>query len=54
MNILFAALGIFILYLLQRNLYKRSWDKNLRVKLSYSRQTAVEGEEVALIESADQ
>ncbi len=50
MNILFAALGIFILYLLQRNLYKRSWDKNLRVKLSYSRQTAVEGEEVALIE----
>lgn len=50
MNILFAALGIFILYLLQRKLYQRTWNKNLTVEMKYSRETAVEGEEAALIE----
>ena len=50
MNILFAALGLFILYLCQRKLYKDTWNKNLQVDIAYSRDTAVEGEEAALIE----
>lgn len=50
MNILFAALGIFILYLIQRKLYQRTWNKNLYVNMAYSKETAVEGEEAALVE----
>ena len=50
MNILFAALGLFLLYELQRTIYRRYWNKGLGVSLSYSKATAVEGEEAALIE----
>ena len=50
MSILFAALGLFVLYLIQRKLYQSTWHKNLSVSLSYSRETAVEGEDASLIE----
>ena len=50
MNILFAALAIFILYLIQRWLYEHMWNRNLSAKITYSRDTAVEGDEAALIE----
>lgn len=50
MNILFAAIGLFLLYQVQRFVYERYWNKNLDVTMSYSKETAVEGEEAALIE----
>ena len=50
MNIIFAALGLFLLYQVQRIIYQRYWNRNLEVTMSYSKETAVEGEEAALIE----
>ena len=50
MSILFAALALFILYLTQRTLYMRIWDRDLNAAVTYSRETAVEGEDAALVE----
>ena len=50
MSILFAALALFILYLTQRPLYMRIWDRDLNAAVTYSRETAVEGEDAALVE----
>ena len=50
MNILFAALGLLLLYGLQRLIYRKHWNRGLSASISYSKQTAVEGEEAALIE----
>ena len=50
MNIIFAAFGLFILYMIQKKLYQRNWNKNLNVTMAYSKETAVEGEEAALVE----
>ena len=36
MNILFAAIGLFLLYQVQRFVYERYWNKNLDVTMSYS------------------
>ncbi len=51
MKILYACLGIFLLFQLQQALYRRFWDKNLSVTLSFSKDTAVEGDELILYET---
>ncbi len=51
MIILSALLGVLFLYLLQNYLYNRFWMKNLSVDLGFSEESAVEGEELSLIET---
>lgn len=51
MKILSAMLGALLLFLLQQFLYRRFWNKNLSVDLNFSSETAVEGEELTLLET---
>jgi Uncharacterized conserved protein (some members contain a von Willebrand factor type A (vWA) domain) len=51
MKILYACLGVFLLFQLQQVLYRRFWDKNLSVQLSFSKNNAVEGDELVLYET---
>ncbi|WFR56188.1 DUF58 domain-containing protein [Anaerocolumna sp. AGMB13025] len=51
MILLSAMLGALLLYLLQNYFYHKYWNKNLSVKLSFSEEAAVEGEEVILYET---
>lgn len=46
-----ACLGAYLLYLLQRLLYRKFWDKELKVELAFTKDTAVEGDELTLIEA---
>lgn len=48
--LLAACLGAYLLYLLQKFLYRRFWDKELNVDLYFTKDTAVEGDELTLIE----
>ncbi|NLO10805.1 MAG: DUF58 domain-containing protein [Clostridiales bacterium] len=51
MNLLMALLGAVLLYKLQNFLYKKSWNKGLNVDLSFSKDVAIEGEEISLVET---
>lgn len=51
MILLSVMLGAFLMYLLQKYLYRKYWDKNLSVNLSLSAEKAVEGDEVILYET---
>lgn len=51
MNIILAFVFIFGLFLLQRNLSRKFWKKNLDITLSFSGNTAREGERMQLYES---
>jgi uncharacterized protein (DUF58 family) len=51
MIILSALLGAALLYLLQNYLYRRYWNKNLTVEVSFSDEKAVEGDELTLYET---
>ncbi len=50
MELVLALFGAVMLYHLQNLLYRKFWDKKLSVNISLSKDTAVEGEEVSLIE----
>ncbi len=50
MNILFAALALFLLYILQAAVYRKYWSRNLDIRLFYSKETCVEGEQANLVE----
>ena len=50
MGLLVALLGAYILYVLQKYLYKRFWNKNLTVELTFSKEAAIEGEDMSLLE----
>lgn len=51
MKIFYAAIGVLLLYYLQRYLYQRYWCRKLQVDISLSRNHAVEGEELLLTET---
>ncbi len=51
MEIAAALLGAFLLYELQKFLYSRFWNKKLTVDLALSGNSAVEGEELTLVET---
>lgn len=51
MILLSAMLGALFLYLLQNYIYRKYWNKNLSVELSFSADKAVEGEELVLYET---
>lgn len=50
MELLLAFIGAALLYSLQSSLYRRFWDSRLSVDLSFSKEAAIEGEEIALYE----
>ena len=51
MTILAALAGAYLIYWLQRYLYRKFWMNNLKVELSFSEQRAVEGEMLTLYET---
>ncbi|NLP16882.1 MAG: DUF58 domain-containing protein [Clostridiales bacterium] len=51
MNLVMALLGAVLLYKLQEYLYRKLWNKGLNVDLSFSKDAAIEGEELSLIET---
>lgn len=51
MNILYAILGAYIIYQLQKKLYKKYWMKQLSVNIRFSDDHAIEGEDRSLIET---
>lgn len=51
MTLIAALLGVFLLYMLQGHLYRKYWRKNLSADITFSKSTAVEGEEVNLLET---
>ena len=51
MNLLAAVLGAYFLYLLQKYLYRKWWDKNLEIELKFNKDTAKEGDSLTLVES---
>lgn len=50
MELFCALLGALLLYYLQDFLYKNYWKKNLSVDINFSRDSAIEGEELSLLE----
>ncbi|HWT75873.1 MAG TPA: DUF58 domain-containing protein [Mobilitalea sp.] len=50
MELISALIGVLLLYYLQDLLYKRYWKKNLAVNLEFSKDSAIEGEELSLVE----
>jgi uncharacterized protein (DUF58 family) len=50
MELLSALIGGLLLYYLQSFLYKRYWDGNLSVDIEFSKDSAIEGEEISLME----
>lgn len=51
MSLIAAVLGAYLLYLLQKYLYRRFWNKNLTVELKFNKDTAVEGNTLTLSET---
>ena len=51
MELVAAAIAAYLIYILQKYLYRKYWDKNLSVELHLSKDTIVVGEELTLIES---
>ncbi len=51
MNLVMALLGAVLLYKLQSFLYLKLWNKGLIVNLRFSKEAAIEGEEISLIET---
>ncbi|MBH1939609.1 DUF58 domain-containing protein [Mobilitalea sibirica] len=51
MGIIYALIGALLLYQLQKYLYKRYWNKQLKVNLSISEDHAIEGEDRILTET---
>lgn len=51
MNILYAILGAYLVYQLQKQLYKKYWMKHLSVNIRISDDHAIEGEDRSLIET---
>ncbi|MDE6204454.1 MAG: DUF58 domain-containing protein, partial [Lachnospiraceae bacterium] len=50
MVIIFAGIFLFLLFALQRGLYKRWWNRGISVKLEFEEEMVQEGEEVKLFE----
>ena len=50
MELLSALIGGLLLYFMQSFLYRRYWDKNLAVDIEFSKDSAIEGEEISLME----
>lgn len=50
MELLMAFIGAALLYSLQNFLFKHFWDSRLSVDIRFSKDTAIEGEEISLIE----
>ncbi len=50
MELLMALIGASLLYFVQNNLYRRYWNKKLSVELSFTKDSAYEGEEISLVE----
>ncbi len=53
MSILWLIIGAMALFLLQRQVYGRFWDKGLWAGLEFERKSAVEGEECHLLERVE-
>lgn len=51
MQLLSAIVGALILYLIQRNLYNKYWNRKLSVEVAFSKDYAVEGEDMTLKET---
>ncbi len=51
MKIIAAIFGAFLIYILERFLYRRFWNRNLEVEITLSEQRAVEGEQLILYET---
>lgn len=51
MDIIFALLGVALIFLLQKYLYKNHWDKNLSIDLKFSTTHCVEGEDAYLTQT---
>jgi uncharacterized protein (DUF58 family) len=50
MELLLALSGAALLYFLQSILYRRFWDSKLSVDIKFSKDSAIEGEEISLVE----
>lgn len=50
MELISALIGGLLLYFLQDQLYNRYWKKSLSLDLSFSKESAIEGEEISLYE----
>ena len=51
MSILYAILGAYLVYQLQKQLYKKYWMKHLSVHIKICDDHAIEGEDCSLIET---
>jgi uncharacterized protein (DUF58 family) len=51
MKIIAALIGAYLIYILERFLYRRFWKRNLEVELTLSDHKAVEGEQLILYET---
>ncbi|WOO35235.1 DUF58 domain-containing protein [Anaerocolumna sp. AGMB13020] len=51
MELVAAAIAAYLIYILQKYLYRKFWDKNLSVELHLSKDTVVVGEELTLVET---
>ena len=49
MELISAFIGAYLLYALQKYLFQRFWSKNLSVDLDFSKDSALEGEEMSLM-----
>ena len=50
MELILAFVGAYLIYALQKYLYKHLWSKNISVELLFSKDSAIEGEEISLLE----
>ena len=50
MELILAFIGAYLVYALQKYLYKSFWRKNISVELLFSKDAALEGEELSLLE----
>jgi len=50
MTVIFVALSAWLLFLLQKYLYLKYWDKDIKVTISFDKEEVTEGEENALLE----
>lgn len=50
MELLSAFIGAILLYILQERLYIKYWKRNLSIELEFSKDCAIEGEELFLVE----
>lgn len=49
-SLIFAALGLYLLYRLQLHIYRKHWNRNLTVTMSFSHPAIIEDGEASLIE----